>query len=339
MKNSTSIASADKQSRLVDRYQRHLNYLRISITDRCNLRCLYCKPDGIIPKLAHNDILTYEEIIRLVKVAVGLGVTKVRITGGEPLVRKGIYAFLNELSQIKGLEDLSLTTNGVMLETYLDRIRAAGIKRLNISLDTLKPEKYAQITGRDTFKQVWEAIHRAHKLGFSPIKINVVALKGYNEDELTDMARLTIDYPFHVRFIEYMPIGLAQTKRDGLLKTTDIKEKISAIGPLLPVARGDQDGPAERFRIAGAAGEIGFISPMSNHFCHSCNRLRISASGQLRSCLLSDKQADLRRILRNGGSDKELVQVFLTSVQKKPAGHQITTNSKKVNSQMSTIGG
>lgn len=339
MKSSISIASVDKQSRLVDRYQRHLNYLRISITDRCNLRCLYCKPDGIIPKLAHDDILTYEEIIRLVKLAVGLGITKVRVTGGEPLVRKGICAFLNQLSQIDGLEDLSLTTNGVLLGTYLDRIKTAGVKRLNISLDTIKPDKYAQITGRDTFKRVWEAIHRAQKLGFSPIKINVVALKGYNEDELNDMAKLSIDHPFHVRFIEYMPIGLAQARRGDLLKTIDIKERISALGALLPVARSNQDGPAERFRFADAAGEIGFISPISNHFCHSCNRLRISASGQLRSCLLSDNQFDLRRILRKGGNDKELVQMFLTSVQKKPAGHQINANGKKISSQMSTIGG
>ena len=339
MENSLSIASPGKQSRLIDRYQRHLNYLRISITDRCNLRCLYCKPDGSIPKLPHHDILTYEEILRVVELAVGLGISKVRITGGEPLVRKGICPFLKQLAQIDGVEDLSLTTNGVLLGKYVDEIKAAGVKRLNISLDTINPDKYAQITGQDTFKHVWEAIHRAHGLGFAPIKINVVALKGYNEDELIDMARLTIDNPFHVRFIEYMPIGLARARHDDLLKTNDIKEKISEVGPLLPVARSDQDGPAERFQFAEAAGEIGFISPISNHFCQSCNRLRISASGQLRSCLLSDNQLDLRRALRNGGSNEDLVQMFLTSVQKKPAGHQITANGRKVNSQMSSIGG
>ncbi len=337
MKKAT--ATEQKTPQLIDRYQRHLNYLRISITDRCNLRCLYCKPEGIIPKLPHNDILTYEEILRLVRIAVDLGITKARITGGEPLVRKGVCQFLTQLAQMDGLTDVSLTTNGVMLGQYLDRIKAAGVNRLNISLDTLKPEKYRQITGRDNFQQVVEAIHGARKLGFSPIKINVVALKGYNDEELTDMARLSITYPFHVRFIEYMPIGIAKMQRGDRLSTTDIKKRIMELGPLLPVQRDTHDGPAERFRFADAAGEIGFISPISHHFCDACNRLRISASGKLRSCLMSDNQQDLRRLLRQGGSDEEIIRVFLTSVHKKPARHHITDSKKRVNSQMSSIGG
>lgn len=327
-------------SQLVDRYRRHLNYLRISITDRCNLRCLYCKPDGIIPKLSHREILTYEEILRLVRIAVDLGITKVRITGGEPLVRKGVCEFLTDLTRIDGLVDVSMTTNGVLLEKYLDRIKAAGVHRLNISLDTLKPEKYDQITGRDTFDRVWSAIHRARELGFAPIKINVVALKGYNDDELIDMARLSIAHPFHVRFIEYMPIGMAQMRRADYLRTPDIKQILSGLGRLLPVEKDTHDGPAERFRFADAAGEVGFISAMSHHFCDSCNRLRLSASGQLRSCLMSDAQQDLRQLLRQRCSDEDLIRVFLTSVRNKPARHHLTDSKKNhVNSQMSSIGG
>jgi cyclic pyranopterin phosphate synthase len=327
-------------SQLVDRYRRHLNYLRISITDRCNLRCLYCKPDGIIPKLSHREILTYEEILRLVRIAVDLGITKVRITGGEPLVRKGVCEFLTDLTRIDGLVDVSMTTNGVLLEKYLDRIKAAGVHRLNISLDTLKPEKYDQITGRDTFDRVWSAIHRARELGFAPIKINVVALKGYNDDELTDMARLSISHPFHVRFIEYMPIGMAKMRREDYLRTPDIKQILSGLGQLLPVEKDTHDGPAERFRFPDAAGEVGFISAMSHHFCDSCNRLRLSASGQLRSCLMSDEQQDLRQLLRRGCTDEDLIRVFLTSVRNKPARHHLNDSDKNhVNSQMSSIGG
>ena len=332
-------ATDQKPPRLIDRYQRHLNYLRISITDRCNLRCLYCKPDGIIPKLSHNDILSYEEILRLVRIAVDLGITKVRITGGEPLVRKGVCELLTRLARIDALTDLSLTTNGVLLGPYLDQIKAAGVNRLNISLDTLKPERYHQITGRDTFQQVRRAIHRARDLGFSPIKINVVALKGYNDDELTDLARLSITYPFHVRFIEYMPIGSARMRPDDLLRTADIKKRLSELGLLIPVQRDRHDGPAERYRFSDAAGEIGFISPISHHFCDACNRLRISASGQLRSCLMSDDQQDLRRLLRQGCTDEDLIRVFLTSVHKKPAKHQLADSNKTVSSQMSSIGG
>ena len=188
--------------KLIDPYNRHLNYLRISITDRCNLKCIYCVPRDQIPRLSHDEILTYEEILRLVKVGVKLGISKIRVTGGEPLVRKGVYDFLAELSRIDGLADLSLTTNGVALKDNLKKIESTGIKRINISLDTLKREKFFQITGMDLFDQVWQGIEGALEMGFHPIKINVVALNGVNDDELTAMAQLSFDYPFHIRFIE-----------------------------------------------------------------------------------------------------------------------------------------
>ncbi|MFC1856463.1 GTP 3',8-cyclase MoaA [Thermodesulfobacteriota bacterium] len=193
--------------KLIDQYDRNLNYLRISITDRCNLACLYCVPADLIPKLAHRDILTYEEILRLVRIGIRLGISKVRVTGGEPLIRKGVYDFLAELSATPGLSDVSLTTNGVFLRDNIDKIRSAGIRRINVSLDTLKREKFKMITGLDKFPQVWEGIIQAHKAGFHPIKLNVVALGGINEDEFVDFGKLTLSHPFHGRYTEFMPIG------------------------------------------------------------------------------------------------------------------------------------
>jgi cyclic pyranopterin phosphate synthase len=265
-----------------------LNYLRISITDRCNLKCIYCVPRDLIPRLSHDEILTYEEILKVVRVGVKLGISKIRVTGGEPLVRKGVYEFLAKLSRISGLTDLSLTTNAVALKDNLQRIKSAGIKRINVSLDTIKPEKFAKITGMDLFDQVWQGIEGALEMGFHPIKINVVALNGVNDEELIDMAQLSFDYPFHVRFIEYMPIGQSQMGNGPLLLAPEIKKRISVLGHLIPVRNSANDGPAQRYRFDGAAGEIGFIHAMSHHFCDRCNRLRLTARGQLRPCLLSD---------------------------------------------------
>jgi len=325
---------------LVDTYARHLKYLRISVTDRCNLRCQYCMPRNLIPKLTHDDILTYEEILRALKIGIRLGITKVRVTGGEPLVRKGIFAFLKTLCEEKGLRDVSLTTNGVTLEKHADEIRDAGIKRLNISLDTLDRERFKQITGRDSFNRVWQGIMTAHEMGFEPLKINVVALAGINEDELEKMAALTLEYPFHVRFIEHMPIGKNNIGVSGQLLTPDIKKKIAGLGKLEPVKPGLTDGPAERFKIEGARGEVGFISALSHHFCKSCNRLRLTAGGQLRPCLLSDRQVDLKRHLRSGASDDALAEQFIEAVKLKQAHHGLTDSiPAKVTGQMSSIGG
>jgi GTP 3',8-cyclase len=325
---------------LVDKYNRHLNYLRISITDRCNLRCLYCAPGGLVPKLDHDEILRYEEILRVVRLGVSLGITKVRLTGGEPLMRKGVYDFLEELVAIDGLSDISLTTNGVMLHENIEKIRDAGIKRINISLDTLKPKKFKYITGYDCFDRVWAGIERAYALGFDPIKLNVVALRGYNDDEFVDLARLSLSYPFHVRFIEYMPIGNAQMKTSDYILADDIRAYLSSLGDLVPVTRKRMDGPAQRYRIKGALGEIGFIQAMSQHFCHTCNRLRLTANGQLRPCLLSDKQLDIRGPLRSGCSDDELKAVFFRAVRYKHESHHFAPGSPfKVHDPMSGIGG
>ena len=325
---------------LVDRENRHLNYLRISITDRCNLRCLYCVPEGRIPKLGHADVLTYEEILRLVRIGTGLGIRKVRVTGGEPLVRKGAVELLARLVHIEALRDVSLTTNGVLLEANAQKIYDAGIRRINISLDSLRRDKYAHITGYDHFERVWAGIQRALEIGFAPIKINVVAMRGINDDEILDFGRLSLDTPLHVRFIEYMPIGNSRaTTRDQIL-TPEIQDRMAALGQLMPLDAGLGDGPARRYRIAGARGEIGFISALSHHFCSHCNRLRLTADGKLRACLLSDRYVSLKETLRSGAPDEQLIERFQEAVRQKRARHELCPNgTSNVRDAMQGIGG
>jgi cyclic pyranopterin phosphate synthase len=326
--------------KLIDPYNRHLNYLRISITDRCNLNCVYCTPRDLIPRLSHDDILTYEEILRVVRIGINLGISKIRVTGGEPLVRKGVYGFLAELSGMDELADLSLTTNGVALNANLKKIKSAGIKRVNISLDTLDRVKFQKITGVDCFDQVWQGIVRAHDMGFHPIKLNIVALNGINSDELTDMAQLSFEYPFHIRFIEYMPIGESRVGNGPLLLAPEIKKRISVLGNLIPVRNSANDGPARRYRFEGARGEVGFIHALSHHFCEKCNRLRLTASGQLRPCLLSDHHEDVKSLLRSGGTDEHITELFFKAVRHKPSDHNLALqNPTRVCGQMSSIGG
>ncbi|MFW6052578.1 MAG: GTP 3',8-cyclase MoaA [Desulfosalsimonas sp.] len=328
-----------EKKELVDAYKRHINYLRISVTDRCNLRCLYCSPGGHVKKMPHESILRYEEILRLTKVGIDLGITKVRVTGGEPFVRKGCCGFLEKLTGMHGLSDISLTTNGVLLKHQLPRLHKIGIRRLNISLDTLDPVKYREITGVNAFDRVWEAIVSALEMGFSPVKINVVALRGINENELKKLAELTFSMPVHVRFIEQMPFGGGYGQGGPPLLAPEIKRQIETIGPLLPVSRQKNDGPARRYRFEGAVGEIGLITAVSEHFCQECNRLRLTADGRIRSCLLSNKTTDIKTPLRNGATDKELAGVFLAAVADKPRRHHICGGSTGEFSRMNSIGG
>ncbi len=328
-----------QETQLVDRYKRHLNYLRISITDRCNLRCIYCNPPLPSRKLRHKDVLRYEEILRIARLSVSLGINKIRITGGEPLARKGCCDFLEHLAAIEGLKDISLTTNGVLLKQDIGRIASAGIKRLNISLDTLNPLKYEQITGNDVFKQVWEGIQLALEKGFDPIKINVVVINGINDEELTELAALSFKYPFHIRFIELMPIGKTFARYADPLLVPEIKNKIQVLGELIPVQRNQNDGPAMRYKFNGAMGEIGFISPVSKHFCKACNRLRLTADGHILSCLLSDICEDIKTPLRRGLLDHDLKTVFLKAVEQKPLAHPETLTPLAQPGQMVSIGG
>ncbi|MFC1884573.1 GTP 3',8-cyclase MoaA [Thermodesulfobacteriota bacterium] len=327
--------------KLVDQYKRQLNYLRISVTDRCNLRCIYCMPIRDIQKLKHHDILSYEEILRLSKIASRLGITKIRLTGGDPLARKGLCEFIPKLTSIKGIAEVSLTTNGIYLEENLEIIKAGGIKRLNISLDTLQKDKYEKITGFDGLKKVKTSIMKAWKLGFEPIKINIVVIKGVNDDEILDLARLSIDYPFHVRFIEYMPIGSFEPGKEFChIPSELIKERLGSLGEIVPVEKSGADGPSERFKIEGAPGEIGFISPLTHHFCEHCNRLRLTANGSLRPCLLYNREVDIKGPMRSGATDNELAAIFIKAALNKPHHHAMKEVSPDaVIAQMSSIGG
>ena len=326
---------------LIDKHNRHLNYLRISITDRCNLRCLYCMPHDGLAKLRHDEVLTYEEILRLATIAVNLGVNKIRLTGGEPLIRKGILQLLPSLVNLPGLKDISMTTNGVYLKENIEKIKSAGIKRVNISLDTLRRERYRKITGYDGFEQVWEGIQLAGELGLNPIKINMVVMKGINDDEVVDFAGLSLNHPYHIRFIEYMPSGFAdQDAQLHHVPNSDVKDQITSLGKLVKVLNTETDGPTDRFRIEGAPGEIGFISPLTHHFCQVCNRLRLTANGHLRPCLLSDQEVDLKTPMRAGVSDSEIEQIFLKTAENKPRAHRLNSeHCGSLSGQMSAIGG
>ncbi len=354
---------------------RIINYLRISITDRCNLACRYCVPKDMIPNLHHHDIAKYEEIHSIVVSAAELGITKLRITGGEPLIRKGVFPFIRSLSRIDGIQDISLTTNGVLLKQNLNALLESGVNRINISLDTLKPERFKIISGRNYFEKVWQGIMAAVKNGLSPVKLNAVILRGINDDEIEDLARLSVDYPIHMRFIEYMPMGNSAVEISQQMLIPEIKERIEgALGKLEPVTgepvtgepvtgepvaigtningkrtKYNEAGPAKRFKIKGASGEIGFISPVSSHFCHECNRLRLTSTGRLRPCLLNNFEIDVLTPLRQGASKTEIQKIIIDAVQSKPAVHSMGILSKgndqqscrynKVETQMSTIGG
>lgn len=301
---------------------------------------MYCVPHDSIPKLPHADILKYEEILRLVRIGVRLGITKVRITGGEPLVRKGVYQFLSELTAIDGIEDVSLTTNGVFLKDNVEKIMSAGVQRINISIDTLRRDRFLKITGHDHLKQVRDGIEAAHQMGMHPLKLNVVALRGINDDEFVDFAEMTFSYPFHIRFIEHMTIGDTRVKINNNILAPEIRERIRQLGRLTPVEKERHDGPAELYQFEGAKGRIGFITALSNHFCHLCNRIRLTASGQLRPCLLSDYEKDLKGPMRSGCSDEALAKIFRDSAERKGLEHQVTQDpSTRVSSQMSSIGG
>jgi cyclic pyranopterin phosphate synthase len=263
------------------------------------------------------------------------------LTGGEPLVRKGVTDFISRLYQIEGIEDLSLTTNGLLLKELAQDLKAAGLKRINISLDSLKRERFHQITRRDAFDRVWVGIEEAMRVGFSPIKINMVAIKGLNDDEIESFARLTLRSPLTVRYIEYMPSGNGEDwKEDSMITIPQIQSRLENIFKLIPIPSGRWDGPAKRFRIEGALGEIGLIGAVSNHFCDDCNRLRLTADGKIRTCLFSDEEFDVKELLRKGGSDLDLKERLLVALGTKPERHLINTyHFRKCQRNMSAIGG
>jgi cyclic pyranopterin phosphate synthase len=346
--NLYRIDSADN-TKLKDLFSRTVSYLRLSLTDRCNLKCLYCVPKEdllqSLPGLAHDDLLSYEELLRVVRVAVSMGISKLRITGGEPLVRRNVMPFIEQLAEIDNLNDIRITTNGVLLEKFAQPLAAAGIRKINISLDTLQPERFVRITGVDCFDRVWQGIKQSLAVGFSPIKLNTVVMRGVNDDELDDFVRMSQDTAMEIRFIEFMPIGSSSSwDKKAYMSSGEIMERISKQGKLIPVSRGKADGPATMFRAGqDAKGKIGFISPISHRFCDQCNRLRLTSEGMLRSCLLDDRETDLRSVLRQGCSEQDIQQTLLAAVRNKPKGHQmeerLRSQGENCHGQMSRIGG
>lgn len=334
---------------LMDLFSRSISYLRLSLTDRCNLRCMYCVTEdesaGCLSKLGHEELLTYEELLWVVRVAVGMGITKVRLTGGEPLVRRGVLDFIRQLMAIEGLRDVRITTNGVLLAQHARELLDAGVNKVNISLDSLKPQRVHEITGVDCFDAVWRGIATVLDLGFTTVKLNMVAMRHINDDEILEFARLSQRMPLQVRFIEFMPIGASSRwNADTYISTDEIMERIATIGELIPLQKGRNDGPAKVFRLGDdAAGSLGFISPLSHHFCDRCNRLRLTSAGTLRSCLLHDSEVDLRAVLRHQPSDATIQAALIEAIRNKPRGHQLEERLQRsgadCHGRMSRIGG
>ena len=306
---------------LIDSFDRTIRNLRISITDRCNLRCLYCMPAH--PHwMERKEILTFEELTRLARVAVSLGVEKIRLTGGEPTVRRDLPDFVRKLSPLEGLKDLSLTTNGILLDTLAQPLWDSGLRRINISLDTLKEDRFEEMTRREAFRRTWKGLEASDRAGFSPIKVNVVVIKGHNEDEVVDFARLAREKLWQVRFIEFMPLDAeGHWNREKVVPAREIIDRISAVFPVEEVPDVPASDPARRYRFLDGRGEFGVIASVTEPFCGSCDRIRITADGKLRTCLFSHREADLKTPLREGVEDAHLAEIIKGAVGKKEAGH------------------
>lgn len=327
---------------LIDTFGRKITYLRISVTDRCNLRCVYCMPPGGIVHQSHKSMLRYEEIYKIVQVAAENGITEIRLTGGEPLVRADIVSLVKMIHSIPQIQDISLTTNAMLLEKYAVVLKEAGLNRVNISLDTLDPEKFKKMTRIGSFEKVWAGILAAEAAGLQPIKLNTVVIRGMNEMEIPALAHLSVEKPWNIRFIELMPVKNQESWGDGFLPPKDAyvskQEMLQILQPYHLQAVHDVagNGPARYYRIPGAKGTIGFISPIGEKFCSECNRLRLTADGNLRPCLLSEIEIPLREAIRNG---EDILPLLQKAVFLKPGGHEITGQYSSSGRCMMQIGG
>lgn len=337
-------------NQLVDSFGRKIIYLRVSITDRCNYRCIYCQPEEQFKFIPHEEILRYEEIIEIIREAVDLGITKVRITGGEPLVRKGVENFIKKLKKIEKLEDISLTTNGFFLAEYTKKLKKAGLNRVNVSLDSLQKNKYQKITRGGNLERVLKGIDCAFKEGLFPIKINTVLMKGINDDEIEDFVRLTLERPLNIRFIELMPSDekLIDNYKDKFISTLEVKENLAKKYSFNLIDIGSSNGPAKYYKIEGGKGTIGFITALSQHFCQSCNRIRLTSDGKIRPCLFSNQEVDLKKTIREWKDIKNnqilkskiIKEKIEMAVKIKPKGHEIKEGSlNNMTFKMSQIGG
>ena len=332
-----------------DSHGRVIDYLRISLTDKCNFRCIYCMPEEGVCAMSHDEILRIEEIEAIARVAARIGIKSVRLTGGEPLVRKGVVGLVQSLSEMPGIENISMTTNGVLLPRMADDLKAAGLSRVNISLDTLDPAQFEFITRVGKIESTLAGIDAALEAGFDPVKINAVTVRSLNQDYLA-FAKLSIDRPLHVRFIEYMPVGTSGgsdgtgwgkadvVPSEELLGIINERARAEGLPELVPTGKDDKPigwGPARYFEFPGAKGTVGFISPLSRHFCSECNRLRLTADGKLRPCLFSDREIDVRAALREGG-EEAVYNCFLEALDLKPDEHHDKVGTER---NMSQIGG
>lgn len=324
----------------IDRFGRRIHYLRISLTDHCNLRCLYCMPDEITFRPI-SELMQDDEILTLVRIFAGLGFDKFRLTGGEPTVRANIVKLVHEIALTPGVRSLSMTSNGVLFSRLAGELSAAGLQRVNFSLDTLNPQKFECLTRRGKLEDVWAGIQAAEDAGLTPIKINSVVVRGQNENDVVDLARLTIDRPWQVRFIEMMPFaGATDLQRSQVVTADEIKSDIeSALGILQPANGGHLDGEARIYRLPGSLGTVGVIATVSQPFCASCTRARLTADGRLRLCLLREKEVDLLTPLRAGASPSDLRQIVLEAIWEKPWGNRLAEGEVPLNRTMSQIGG
>ena len=306
---------------LVDGFGRRHTYLRVSVTERCNLRCRYCMPFGGAPQRPREDLLRDEEIVRVVRLAVRMGVTKVRLTGGEPTVRRGVCTLVGRIAAVPGVETIGMTTNGLLLEALAGPLKEAGLTHLNVSLDTLQPRRFERIARRSGIERVWAGIEAALAVGFSPLKLNVVVMGGVNDDEVEDFAELARDRPLHVRFIEFMPFRENGWRDACMVPWRDLLARLDSRWPLAPEAGRDASAVAKVYRAPGFLGSVGFISSMSEHFCDGCNRIRVTADGSLKSCLFQAAEISLRDAMRAGANDGELERLFREALSGKWSRH------------------
>ncbi len=320
----TAVESTAAPISLIDGFRRPITYLRVSVTDKCNLRCVYCMPESGLPWLRRDAILSYEEIAEVVRAAAAVGIRAVRLTGGEPLARRGLSRLVGAIARLPGIEDVALSTNGLLLEPQLEALVAAGLRRINVSLDTLRPDRFVAIARRPGLETVLRAIDAAIEAGLAPIKLNCVVMRGWNDDELADFAALTRDRPIFVRFIEVMPVQEnAALQRGAYVSADEMLRRLAAIAELRAVVGPSGNGPARYYAFPGAHGAVGVISPLSHDYCDRCNRVRLTADGRLRLCLFGDHAIDLRSPLRSGATTEELARLLSSAMLIKPERHHL----------------
>ena len=325
---------------MIDKHSRKISYLRVSVTDLCNLRCVYCMPPGGSELSRKEEILSLEEILKLIKHGVSLGVNKIRITGGEPLVRKGIISLVKHITEIKGIDDIAMTTNGVFLKEFATELKSSGLSRLNISLDTMREDRFAEITRGGNIADVFDGVEAVLKAGFKGTKLNAVIMRGDNDDEIHDFVRYIMERDIELRFIELMASGWKDmVDEDRFMPTSEIMERVRGIGELVPDKQRVGGGPATIYRIKGALGSIGFISAVSKPFCKTCNRLRLTSDGKLRSCLLTGGEVDIKDILRSSNLDEKEIQDRLTEAFFKVTDMKPIVHSGRNRAVMNQIGG